>query len=254
MSLLDALAFSSLWLAAAAALLVAASSTAMEIPADPALVGLAFCGTIVVYTVDRLRDLSRDRLTSPERSAFVARHRSTLTAVSVAAAGVSVLLAALAGPRVLWWLAPILAIGLLHRRLKRFELAKAAYVSTAWVCVVVGLPAWHASSTTHLGWVMAIVGASITANAIASNVRDREAAAAKLGLGRALGIARGFALLGMIAAALAPPAARVLLPIPVATGLVLLAFQPSERFGLVAVDGALLLGAALSLAVHPLLA
>ncbi|MCA9512339.1 MAG: hypothetical protein KC560_16640, partial [Myxococcales bacterium] len=84
---LDAIVFSSAWTGAAAVALTAAAARALGVEAPPAALALAFGGTLVVYTVDRLRDLERDRLTSPARSAFVARHRGALAAaVAIAAA------------------------------------------------------------------------------------------------------------------------------------------------------------------------
>ena len=47
---------------------------------------LAAAGTLVVYNVDRLRDLEKDRLTAPARSAFVERWRGPLLALTAAAA------------------------------------------------------------------------------------------------------------------------------------------------------------------------
>jgi hypothetical protein len=140
-ALLEPLAFSSLWVAASAAALCAASARALG--AEPALAtaALAAAGTIVVYNVDRLRDVERDRATSPRRTAFVQRWRFGLVVLTAAAGLAAGALALSAGPRALALLAPIAALGLLHRRLKRFAWWKPLYVSGAWTAVVVGLPA-----------------------------------------------------------------------------------------------------------------
>lgn len=81
-ALLDAVAFSSLWVAAAAGVLCAAASLAMGVPPLASVVGIAVTGTRVVYNVDRLRDLERDGLTTPHRSAFVARHDHMLVGIT----------------------------------------------------------------------------------------------------------------------------------------------------------------------------
>jgi len=83
----------------------------------------------------------------------------------------------------------------------------------------------------------------VYANAIASNVRDAEAGAARLGLENALRLAQALALASLLLAAAGPPAVRPLLAVPLLTLLSLLAFRPGERYGLIAVDGALLAGA-----------
>lgn len=244
---LDGLVFSSLWLAAGAGALVAAASHAMGIATSPAALGLAVSGTLVIYNVDRLRDTSRDRLTSPARTAFVSAHRGQLTTLCGLAAVASLYFGASAGVRASMVLLPALALGLLHRRLKGFEWAKTLYITSAWACVVVGLPAVLDPGVADVLWVTAILAASIAANAIASNVRDREAGAARVGQQRALSVARGVAGLGVALGALAPSPASTLLPVPLLTLAALVGFRPTERFGLVAVDGALLLGAAVSI-------
>jgi hypothetical protein len=245
--LLDAVVFSSLWLAAAAAVLVAAASRALGAPVDPASAALAACGTLVVYNVDRLRDIRRDHVTAPERTSFVQTHRRALVALTVLAGVASAALAPRLGRGAALLLAVVLAVGLLHRRLKRAAFIKPLYVTAAWLAVVVGLPWYTASQPLHTGWVLASLGCALLANAIASNLRDDEAGAARID--HALRIARGASLVGSVAALSGPPEVRALSAVPLATLAVLLRFHPSERFGLVALDGALLAGAVLALAL-----
>ena len=88
----DALGFGNGVVAAAAAALAAAASRAMELPPDPWVLALAAAGTLMVYGLDRLRDVSRDREKSPLRTAWVERHRRALTAAT--ALGACVALAA----------------------------------------------------------------------------------------------------------------------------------------------------------------
>lgn len=267
LALLEILAASSLWVAAAAAALCAAAGRALggggaEL-ADP--VGLAAAGTLVVYNVDRLRDLERDRATTPRRAAFVARHRVALGVLTALAAGAAGVLAWRAGSAVLAVLLPVLALGLAHRRLKglRFWLGKPLYVAGAWVAVSVGLPAVMLAgvSAARTGWVAALLGAGILANAVASSVRDGEAPAAGPGPLTPLRLARALAGLGVALAVPAPAAARPLALVPLATLAALAAFPPGEGagaggghaggelYGLVVVDGALLAGALGALAL-----
>jgi len=247
-ALLELLAYTSLWVAAAASALCAAAGRALG--ADPAALTLVLvaAGTLFVYNIDRLRDVERDRATSPRRTAFVERWRLALAALAAAAAAAAVALALNAGPRVAAALAPIAALGLAHRRLKRFAWWKPLYVSGAWTAVVVGLPAVTADRVRDLPWVAAIVSATIAANVIASNLRDREAPAARFGARVPMRIALGLAVAATVLALLAPAGVRVLVPIPLATLAALAAFRPTELYGFIAVDGALLAGALLSLA------
>jgi hypothetical protein len=250
LALVDALAFSSLWVAAAAGALCAAASLAMG--AAPALpvVGIAVAGTLFVYNVDRLRDVERDRATTPERSAFVARHRGALTGLAGAAVATSLAFALRVGAGPALLLLPVLAAGLAHRRLKRIPFAKSAYVTAAWLLVVVALPAVAGPATANAAWTAGVLGAAVFANAIASNVRDAEAAVARVGARPALNAARALAGVGVLLGAAAPPPVRPLLAVPLATLATLLAFREGERYGLIVVDGALLAGALLAVAVR----
>lgn len=241
--MLDALVFSSVWVAAAAGALAVACSRAMGVPVAAPAVGLAFAGTLLVYTVDRLRDVERDRATTPRRSAFVDRHGGGLALLALGAGLASCVFALFAGPRVWLLLAPVLVLGLLHRRIKHLTFGKSAYITGAWVAVVVVVPAAIDPDAAAIGWAAAFTASAIFANAIACDIRDREVAAALLGERRALVAARACAAGGCLLGLVAPAPARNLVALPLATLLVLLPFRPSERYCLVAVDGALLVGA-----------
>ena len=230
---LDALLFSGVWVALAAAALVAASFRVLGAPPQPAVVALAFLGTLAVYAIDRLRDLERDRAKAPLRSAFVERNGRTLAALAAAAAIASVGCAVSAGPRVVAISAVVLVIGLLHRRLKRWSALKPVYLVLAWLAVAVGLPASTAPVPANAG-----VAALVLAPALFANV-----AAA-----RALGVARALALLGIAIAWFAPPTVRPLGAVALATAIALLRFRATERYSLGVVDGALTAGALVALA------
>lgn len=242
-SLLDAVVFSSIWVAAAAGALSVACALAMGIAPSLTATGIAFAGTLVVYTVDRLRDVDRDRTTTPDRSAFVMRHGGELSLLALAAAIASAAFAVTAGPRTWLVLTPVLAIGLLHRRLKHLTFGKSGYITLSWVAVVVGVPVAIGPGARDVGWAIAFCTTAIFANAIASNIRDREVAAARFGPARALAAARTIAAGGALCGAVAPMPVASLALVPLMTLGVLIPFRPSERYGLVGVDGALLVGA-----------
>lgn len=242
MKLLDVLAYSGLWVALAAGALVAATSLALGAPPRPALVGLAFAGTLVVYGVDRLRDMKRDAAVAPRRTAFVARHRRSLAVLVGTSALASIAAASALGWRPVALLAPVLGLGLLHRRIKRFAWAKSTYLVLAWLTVVVGLPTVTIPTATDWPWAVALLGPALLANAIASNLRDHEAGVRRWGERNVLLAARGVALAGVVWGAAAPATARPLALVPLATFVVLGVFRAGERYGLLVVDGALLMG------------
>ena len=252
----DALLFSSLWLSGAAALLTAAAARALGAPAGLAAPGLAFGGTLAIYSLDRLRDVEHDRASAPARTAFVERHRAALAGLGAAGALLGAGCAARLGLAALLPLALALPLAVGHRRLKHLWFAKAPYVTAGWLLVVVGVPAAAAraggSAAPTLGrvaWVAAVLGLAIFGNAVASNVRDAEAAAALFGGERALRVARAAAAAGVALALVAPPSVRPLACVALATLAALAAFRPSERYGLGVLDGALALGALGALAL-----
>lgn len=245
---MDGLLFSSAWVALAATFLTAAVCRLLGAPPlGPALIALG--GTFAIYNLDRLRDVARDRATAPERTAFVERHRLVLIQLALAGSLIAANGVWLVGSRACLPLLGALPLALFHRRLKRFWTLKALYVTTAWIAVVVGVPAVAAGAGLHdTTWAVALVGGAVFANAIASSVRDEEAAAAVYGGPAALRVARAAAAAATVAAFAAPLALRPLGWIGIATLAALLTWRPGERYGLAVVDGALLLGALTALA------
>jgi hypothetical protein len=248
-SWLDALVFSNLWMAAALGAFVAATSRAMGTAIRPEAVGLAFAGLLVVYNVDRLRDLHRDRQSSPDRSAFIAEHEGRLIALSSVAAAASLYFGARAGWPAAVTLLPVLGVGLFHRRLKRFENAKILYIAASWTCVGFGLPAVLAADAQNLHWVAAILAVTMVANVIAFNVRDEATSTEQVRRPDALRVARVCAAIGVALGALAPSPSGALVAIPLATGLALTGYRPTERFSPLFVDGALLVGSLIAVAL-----
>ncbi len=237
-ALLDALAFTSLWAAAVAGALCAAASLAMGVAPSFAVIGVAVSGTLVVYNIDRLRDLDRDSATSPVRTAFITRNLGPIAALTAGSAVVACVCVLLVGWRAAVLLVPALLLGLFHRRLKGIPYTKPAYITTAWMMVTVGLPA-IVGPATHIVPVTAVLAFSISANIIASSVRDGETLLTST---LALRVARGLALAGVVVA-LADSNVLALAGIPVCTCAALTREDLTERYGLIVVDGALLVGA-----------
>jgi len=244
---LDALVWSSLWLAAAAAALLAASARAMGVEPAPALLLLAASGTLAVYGADRLRDLSRDRATAPRRAAFVERHRAAIALLAGAGGLTAVGCALAAGRRVALVAALVAAFGFAHRRLKRWLVVKPLYLTGAWTAVAVALPAASDPAARHRSWTAAVVAASVLANVALSNLRDAEGLAGRHGRAPTLAAVAAILAAGLAAALAGPPSLRPLAALPAAMGVAAVGFRPSERYGGFVVDGALLAGALLAL-------
>jgi hypothetical protein len=243
-ALLDALAFSGVWVALAAVALIAASASVFGVARSPALVGFAFTGTFCIYAVDRLRDLSSDRLTAPRRSEFIARYRALLAAACAVAAAVAGVYGVRLGAVAFVVAAVAGGFGFFHRRLKHVAFLKGLYVAASWVAVTVVLPALLARprpAATAVAWSIAIVGSALLANSIATSARDQEAAARILGAHGALRVARIIALAGTFVGLAAPAALHSLAAIPLATAVALVSGRAGDRYELV-LDGALIAG------------
>ncbi len=247
--LLDALVFSNLWVAWAAALLSAAVSAALGAAPEPSALGLAFGGTLAVYNFDRLRFVEGDRATAPARSAFVERNRKLLGALALLGLAGAVACGLAAGRGVLALAACVLALAAAHPVLKRVPFVKAAYLSVAWLAVVVGVPAILAGGGPW-GFAALTLGGALVANAIVSSLRDREGGAARVGTDAARLAALLAAAAGAAAAVAGPAALRPLAAVPLLTLGSVAAFREGERYGLTVVDGALLVGGALALVAY----
>lgn len=244
-STIDALAYSGLWTAAAAGALAWAaglgSTGGVATPRLGVVCVLASAGTVVVYCLDRLRDLNRDAITSPARTAFVSSNRRPLVAL-VAAASVVSLVAIWSLPISVWGVCgAVLTLGLMHRRLKSSRLRTLASVTTSWVAIVVGLPALVAGPDLRGGALLGTtcgIGLAIASNAIASDLRGaRFDATGAIRLRRAR-----LAALASCALCLMWPGVRAIALIGAATWVSVLFYRADERYGLVVLDGALLLG------------
>jgi len=248
----DGIAFSGLLPGGVAASLVWAAAMTLSPRIGSAALGaplvLALAGTVAVYNVDRLRDVENDRPTSPDRSRFVDRHRTALIAMTGLAALAGVV-AALQMPLMIWGLCGVAAmLGLLHRRLKESPAFKIAYVTGAWLGVTIGLPvlalAEAGRSLPHIAWLVGILGGAIAANLIASDYRGEAGDGARRGLRAARALAAASLGLGG-AAAIAGSSTAALVFVPAAELVSLAFFRSDERYGLLVVDGALMMGALL---------
>ena len=225
---------------------------------DSAWTAAALVGSAVlfIYGVDRLRDVEGDRAGSPRRTDFVVRHRRRL-GLAALLAGLCVAWLLLHAPAAVFSLCAVLgAVGLFHRRLKQSVPWKIGYVATAWTVACVGVPwLWSAgrpeAEMETAIWAAILVGASLVSNLVASNLREGKT-------GRwhspwrpeAVIAGARFALIGSVLAAVAAPDSITPLAwIPAAEAVGLSFFRPTERYGHLAVDGALLVGAILA-AVH----
>lgn len=184
----DVLTYSSAYLVFIAMIEVLTVHAVLSLPLNPAplVVGLV---AFSVYAGDRIADADSDELGSPERSAFVTRHRTVLSVSTAAAYGIAIAVSTTGGPLALaitllpgafWilyasdWLP---TLGAYFTRLKEVLIVNSAVVAGAWSIAVVGLPmAFADASVTPLAAVLfGYFFLDTFVNTEIPNVRDIEA-------------------------------------------------------------------------------
>jgi hypothetical protein len=240
-SVAEAVVFSSLLAAAVGASLVAVTERALYQRNSLVPTLIVVCGTLVIYNIDRLRDRHRDRHTAPRRTVFVDRHATALFALVMVAGAAIVALLIPHGIGASLAFAPILGLGLLHRRLKRWPRVKAIYVALAWTAAALlaaRLVPGSSADLDRLFAVATILGFSVLAN---TAVAGSEAAG-----GRRLAFFAVAAALALTFATDRAPTALAILPLGPLVAL--LARGRGEWGRLTRFDGALGLSALISLA------
>ncbi|SMO57952.1 UbiA family prenyltransferase [Halorubrum cibi] len=184
----DVLTYSSAYLVFIAMIEVLTVHIVLSLPLNPApvVVGLV---TFAVYAGDRIADADDDAISSPERSAFVTRHRTLLSVLTAITYGLAIALSLTGGPFALaitllpggfWilyasdWLP---TFGSYFKRLKRVLVVNSTIVASAWAIAVVGLPiAFAEASVTPLATVVFVYFLVDTfVNTEIPNVRDVKA-------------------------------------------------------------------------------
>ena len=269
--LLDAVLFSSVWLAGAAA-----AQTAATFRMGPAageinyrVVLLVFAATLLVYNLDAVLPFKhRQPAGASERKAWQQRHRRALALLAGAAALVAGTLFLVDG----WWrylpaLLPLTALALLYswplarwggqrRALRELPLLKAFLIAGVWSAITVGLPtlARHRPPTEALA-LLAQRFCLVLALAIVFDIRDlsRDRAAGTRTFPVVLGLAgaKAVALAFLVGAMLlgfergVPPLGLALTGLA-ATAVILLADERrNDYFFALLADGVLLVPAVL---------
>jgi hypothetical protein len=245
-SVTDAFAFSSLLPGTIGFGLSSVASLALAAPQPLHWALLAGLGAFIIYNLDRLRDTARDQDTSPHRTTFIERHRGGLTYAVALASVVFGGLLFVAPPAIVILCVGIGLVGLFHRRIKEAAALKALYVSLAWTGGCVGIPWWAAGRPEAGWWLAAILLMILSANLVASNLRDNEIQVLRTRPELALRLAIALIALALVLIAVAPVSLRPVAWIALTQGGALIGFRPTERYGLLIVDGALLAGSILA--------
>lgn len=231
---LEALAYSSVLAGVTGACLAAACASGLGAEVSPFAAAVIFCGSVGVYSLDRLRDRRRDFRHAPRRSEFVARHEEKLRVLCGLAFVLACGLTLWVGIEQSLGLVPVAALGFFHRRLKAWPFLKALYVALAWTVALLVVSYATGSSLEFWPGVSLVLLLSIFANTSVSGAG---------GVNARRWPALGAALLAVLVAGTADPPLTYLLPVPISAALAALAGLRSEWSRAVIPDGALACGA-----------
>ena len=199
----DALLYSSAYLAVIAAVEVAIATLLLGLPPTPAplVVGLV---TFAVYATDRIADAETDSVSNPRQADFSRRYGDVLYVAAAGAYGLAVAVSVIGGPAALavtlvpgaFWLLYasdwLPALGPCVQRFKDVLVVNTTVVALAWALTLTGLPLAFADAavTPAAGVVFAYFFLGTFVNSEIPNVRDVEG-------DRAIGVATLPVVLGV---------------------------------------------------------
>lgn len=213
----------------------------------PDILLIAFTGTFFIYNTDHIRGIDSDRRSDPSRVLFVVGNKTVLLYSAIISFVVSVITSVIClSLSELSILVPVLAFGLLHRRLKQNTALKSAYITASWLAVVVLLPVVE-DIPDNISWLALITGPVLFANAYAYTIQPTEGQQAG-----SVNIPIMISTAACLAAFIAPRGFIPLLPVPLATLCSLLIFRRNRYLKYLFLDGSLFAGSMLSIIVFQL--
>ena len=137
------------------------------------LLVLIFCGTLVIYNLDHLKDINSDKNTNPKRVNFIKDNTRLIYLIT----GLSMLLSLLAvyhlGIRILPIIVLPFLLGLIHRIIKNSPLFSALYITLSWLMITLYLPAFLTDNPKNIITLSIIVAIFLFCNAYASSIRKK---------------------------------------------------------------------------------
>ncbi len=137
------------------------------------LLVLIFCGTLVIYNLDHLKDINSDKATNPKRVNFIINNKRLIYLIT----GISMILSVSAVYYFGIKLIPIIALpfllGIVHRIIKNSPLFSAVYITLSWLMITVFLPAYLTDKPKEIIILSIIAGIFLFCNAYASSIRQK---------------------------------------------------------------------------------
>ena len=235
------LAFTSLIVALLSLTLALCTISILDIKINYDLLLLIFFGTLTIYNVDHIRGLQKDLATNPERVRFIRKNLKVIYLIVVVSFFFSVLFSFKIGFKLLPVILIPFILGLAHRRLKKFSLFSAIYITLSWVIVTTVLPTYLDNILNSVYWLSLVIGISLFCNAKLSTIQEQHLDLSDIKFTII------FLILNILLIFILGGVYTFLLPIPLLTALSLLEYKNKEFFEAIYLDGSQLLGAAVTL-------
>ena len=137
------------------------------------LLVLIFCGTLVIYNLDHLKDIKSDKATNPLRVNFIINNKRLIYLITVLSMILSVLAVYYLGIKLIPIILLPFLLGLIHRIIKNSPLFSAVYITLSWLMITVFLPAYLTDKPKEIIIISIIVGIFLFCNAYASSIRKK---------------------------------------------------------------------------------
>jgi len=205
------------------------------------LLVLIFCGTLVIYNLDHLKDINSDRTTNPLRVNFIIKNKRLIYLIT----GLSMFLSILAVYYLGIKLIPIIVVpfflGLIHRIIKNSPLVSAIYITLSWLMITVYLPAFLTDNPKEIIILSIVVGIFLFCNAYASSIRQKFYAK------KYARYLLYLSLLNLLIIIVLRGSYIGILPASIFTTMALTNYMDDENYELILLDGMQLLGTVLSI-------
>lgn len=166
------LVHSTLWVAIGAGSLAVTTMVLADLPLDPLPVALVVAATVLVYGLDRVRDVAVDERNVPDRARFVRQYGRWVVLAAAILYIAFVAVAAFRGVPGWWllWAPPVAALAYSRRAIRRHVLVKNLLVGMGWATIPLGVGIYH--GTPRATVVLATGAVALVALTVAAMVFD----------------------------------------------------------------------------------
>lgn len=200
---------------------------------------LIFSGTLFIYNLDHIIDIKPDRTTNPQRSRYIHKNKSGLILLTTISGIIAACIFYSCQIRDNLMLIPVFLFGIFHWKFKSRKLFSAFYITCSWLLVVVIFPLSNSFEfNINIAFLLLILGLTIMGNALVFMADDMNTDKKN----KTVYCSKLLVLAALLFSLISPDNLKFLLFIPALTLLALFFYRQNEKYVLLYLDGALLLG------------